>query len=470
MNQKTATNRPSLPKLAIIGSGIAGLSANYFLSTNYDITIFEKEKSLGMGKSGFQIPEFQNYKFDIPLRIFNRAQYPFLSILLTQAGLKSRILRHDGIITNEDHKPLFDYRNVSWLGREVPVPVFGKGSSLNSLRHFFYILKMKSAFERMNITHQLHELTLREFLNYGNISGHFRDQVFLPIFASICTCSYDEILDYPAKTLIECFFNFKSGKPFERFIGGTTAIENMLSNYTFSGNKGKSADLENDKSRVILGANIKGISIRGDSNQLVIHTEEEKNEDERFDYLIFATEASAAADLTPIELDKHLLRKIPYTKAISTVHRDSEILGACERPSLVYQTFQQERYPFTTMNLNKVEPELSHKSALYQTLNFPEKINSSKILKSATMTRPLQTPDSLKVVKKLFDTQFQRAKSGLPKVFYVGSYLWPTLPLLETGVCSSWYLSNFLGAVDKEFQSAFETHYRSSQSWFFKPS
>lgn len=66
-------------RIAVIGSGIAGLSASHLLSSKHEVTIFEREAKLGMDAHAVQNKDGTH--FDVPLRIFNPMYYPNLTAL-----------------------------------------------------------------------------------------------------------------------------------------------------------------------------------------------------------------------------------------------------------------------------------------------------------------------------------------------------------------------------------------------------
>lgn len=85
-------------KVAIIGSGLAGLSASHLLSQTdklrqkYDVHIFEKNESLGLDASSISIPhptqQEKSLRVDVPMRSINAGYYPNLTRLYKRLGVK----------------------------------------------------------------------------------------------------------------------------------------------------------------------------------------------------------------------------------------------------------------------------------------------------------------------------------------------------------------------------------------------
>ncbi|MEM9304101.1 MAG: FAD-dependent oxidoreductase, partial [Pseudomonadota bacterium] len=69
-------------RIAIIGSGIAGLSAAWRLSQDHEVTIFEKFGHLGMDAHSLDVRgEGGNARVDVPMRVFFDGFYPTLTAL-----------------------------------------------------------------------------------------------------------------------------------------------------------------------------------------------------------------------------------------------------------------------------------------------------------------------------------------------------------------------------------------------------
>ena len=73
------------PKVAVIGSGISGLTAAYLLASKYDVSIFERTKAVGM--DAHSVTAF-NARIDVPLRVFSAGFYPNLLKLYKHLDVK----------------------------------------------------------------------------------------------------------------------------------------------------------------------------------------------------------------------------------------------------------------------------------------------------------------------------------------------------------------------------------------------
>ena len=71
-------NKVSKKKIAVIGSGIAGISASYFLSSKYDVHLFEQNKYLGGHTRTVKVKTDNNISIDTGFIVFNDKNYPDL--------------------------------------------------------------------------------------------------------------------------------------------------------------------------------------------------------------------------------------------------------------------------------------------------------------------------------------------------------------------------------------------------------
>ena len=77
--------------VAIIGSGISGLTACYLLKDQFDVYLFEKSPMLGMASHGAIIEHNgKEFRLDVPFRTMKRSYYPTLFEIYQQAGIKTR--------------------------------------------------------------------------------------------------------------------------------------------------------------------------------------------------------------------------------------------------------------------------------------------------------------------------------------------------------------------------------------------
>ena len=82
-------NKISKKKIAVIGSGIAGISASYFLSSKYDVHLFEKNNYLGGHTRTVKVPTDNDISIDTGFIVFNDKNYPDLVKFFEHLNVKT---------------------------------------------------------------------------------------------------------------------------------------------------------------------------------------------------------------------------------------------------------------------------------------------------------------------------------------------------------------------------------------------
>jgi len=117
-------------RVAVVGSGIAGLTAAYLLSRKHHVTLFEREELLGMDAHS---RDAYGARMDIPLRVFSESYYPNLCRLYQLLGIRyhpadySFSCAHgaaDGTAVG-GRRAYFRYTNLLLRGMAIPLPSVG---------------------------------------------------------------------------------------------------------------------------------------------------------------------------------------------------------------------------------------------------------------------------------------------------------------------------------------------------------
>ena len=167
-------------KIAVIGSGISGMSAAWLLSQTHDVTLFEREGRIGGHSNTFLVNDHRGpaIPVDTGFIVFNEATYPNLTALF----------KHLGVITGPSdmsfavslHQGRLEYSGTGLSG------LFAQPRNLINLR-FWMMLRDLVRFYRETPSHagKLGLIGLGEFLEREGYGRAFRDDHLLPMAAAI---------------------------------------------------------------------------------------------------------------------------------------------------------------------------------------------------------------------------------------------------------------------------------------------
>jgi uncharacterized protein len=413
-------------KIAIVGSGIAGLSAAWLLGRRHAVTLYERHPRPGMGAfnvdSGHGDPPV---RIDLPLRVFKSGYYDTLMALYAAAGVEMQPTDHAAAFATPQGETYFRYRNLR-LGRlSIPVP-----ASLTGRRRLVIArdaLRLMFAAPRDQARGAVQGLSLGDYLQPRGYSADFVNGMLLPSFAAICTCSYEAVRRYPAEVIIGFF---SSGSLFSGTWrarhGADDAIRRLLQ---------PCGELRNNTA-------VTAVECDGAGLQVV----ESDGRSDRFDHVILAVQAHQAAALAkPADpLAAALLARVPHESSEVVVHRDSALVPVSAQDAPVhFQVDPAASRPMANIRLNRIIPELAGRQALFQTWNPLVEPHRASVLGRAHFERPVVDLDSQAAMAQL--VAMQRADGR--RLWFCGSYLMPGIPLLESAAQSAVQVAERLGVA-----------------------
>ena len=206
-------------RIAIVGSGIAGMGAAWALHRDHQVTVYEKEPRPG-GHSHTVDVDYDGTPIavDTGFIVYNELNYPNLTALFAELGVKTTA-------TNMTFG--FSSRNgrLEWQGNTIGT-LFAQKRNLFSLafhRMWMDILRFRR--EGLLDLHggRTQGKSLGSYLAANNYSAAFRDHCIVPMGAAIWSTSANEMLAFPAESFIRFFENhrlFYFDKPLWRTVKG----------------------------------------------------------------------------------------------------------------------------------------------------------------------------------------------------------------------------------------------------------
>ena len=356
-------------KIAIIGSGISGLTAAHLLHKQHDITILEANDYIGGHTHTHQIEvDKKKWLIDSGFIVYNENTYPnFIKLL---------------------QKLKVDTQKTS-MGFSVKAPgqkLEYSGGSLNSLfaqrlnlfrPSFLMMLKDILRFNRISVAKlsNLNEsTTIYEFLINHKFNKNFIENYIIPMGAAIWSTAAKKTTEMPAVFYIRFFKNHGLLQIFNRpqwFVikGGSKAyIPKIIAGF---------------KNKILLSTPVSKV-IRGKNSVEVFYGKDEASH--QFDKVIFATHSDQALALLedPSEEEVEILGSLPYQKNVALLHTDSSILPKKKITwsSWNYLLSGDQSKPVTlTYNMNILQ-SLKSKTNFLVTLNSNGDVDTNKIIKT----------------------------------------------------------------------------------------
>jgi uncharacterized protein len=397
--------------VAVIGSGIAGLTAaRLSRRAGFDVTIFESRKRLGMDAHALAV---NGGLVDMPLRVMNEDGWTAVLELAESVGVETFPVDIHISCSWEDRKTWF--RN----GR-MPLtrwPLVGSLRFLNfdGLRLARGMITLAGL--NRSLAKQRSTITIAGLLKREQLDPQFWRGLILPLLKTICTCEEKHLMAWPARQLLGSLHQIMHCKHFLRLAGGTSALVEALAR-----------DIPACLDSAV-------ISVVADGNGIAVHND--RGEGGRFDRVIVATQANQMAFLNsdPFADERAVLEQIPYASGELWVHSDEHFMPA-QQSDWTALNFQMDRnldQSMFTVWVNAVEPSLSDKGPVFQTWNPLFEPAPETVLARVPMQRALVTRATGPVLRQLEKWHAQPDR----RLYYCGSWAWPGVPLLETGVLSA---------------------------------
>jgi len=304
-------------KIAIVGAGISGLTAAYYLNKEHDVCVYESAPIIGGHTATIDVESHgHQYAIDTGFIVYNDWTYPNFIRLLDELNVETQATSMSFSVSCEDSGLEYAGSNLNTL--------FAQRKNLFSLS-FWKILKDIMRFNREAIIDlddaNIDEaMTLREYLEANHYSDAFKDNYLVPMGAAIWSAGVDSMLDFPLLFFVRFFKNHGllsvTNRPQWRVIKG--------------GSRQYLAPLTSSFLHCIK-TNSKISHIQRDADQVWITTADGQRE--AYDYLVMATHSDQALNLLeqPTQDESDILGAIPYQNNEVVLHTDITRLPANRR-------------------------------------------------------------------------------------------------------------------------------------------
>ena len=412
-------------KIAVIGSGIAGLSAAWLLANKHQVTVFEANHYAGGHSNAVDVElDGQQAAVDTGFLVFNEKTYPNLIQLFSLLNLT---------IANTDmsFSVRLNQENLEWAGSNL-ASLFAQ--KRNIVRPKFW--QMINAILRFNrqalpllALAKAEQLSLGQLLHQEKYSQAFKDWYLLPMGAAIWSTPSADMLDFPAESFIQFCLNH-----------GLLQISDRPQWLTI---KGSSRQYVKQLCAGIGDVRLNTPVIAVSSHEHGVHIQTEQ-EHLSFDKVILAchTDQSLALLQSPTPEQHSLLSAIRYAPNQACLHTDSSVMPKNRQAWAAWnyaQNSAQDTHQAVAVTywLNKLQP-LPFTTPLFVTLNPCQPIDEQHILQRFDYAHPQLDAAAYQAQQRLAAIQ------GKDNLYFCGA--WASYGFHEDGLKSGMRVAKLLGA------------------------
>ncbi|NJC22188.1 putative NAD/FAD-binding protein [Arthrobacter pigmenti] len=402
------TQIPGRRRIAVVGSGVAGLTAAWILKRDHSVTLYESDNRAGghAHTHPMELADGSITGVDTGFIVHNDRTYPTLTRLFEELGVQTQesdmtmSVRCDGC-------------GLEYAGAKGGQGVFAQPRSFTRgryLRMLVEILRFQAsarALLRETETADDDGATLGEFLSRGKFSDYFTAHFMTPVVSAVWSCDPRTALQYPARYL----FTFLDHH-------GMLTIRNSPQWRTVTGGSGEYVRKITDSlDEVLLGTPVTGVRKVADG---VVVTAD--GESRLFDGAVIAAHPEQALAMLgePTPLEEAVLGFLPYSRNHALFHTDESVLPRSEnaRSSWNYRLPSCHTPPdrvLVTYDLSRLQRLDASAGRRFLVSLGEDRIDQSKVIETMTYDHPQYTPTS-------FAAQGRLAELSDDLVAFAGAY------------------------------------------------
>jgi predicted NAD/FAD-binding protein len=379
-------------RLAVVGSGVAGLTAAWAAHRTWDVTLYEADDRAGghahthdrTGPSGTTIA------VDTGFIVHNRKTYPTLLRLFAELGVETQ--------TSEMSMSVrCDGCGLEYAGAKKSPGIFAQGVRSLRPRYLRMLVEIKKFHRAAKAlladggaasAPGSPDISLGEFLDRGHYSRYFRNHFMVPVVAAVWSTAPSRSLEYPARYLFSFLDNHGmltvTGSPTWRTVtgGSRSYVERVTKELT----------------AVRLSTPVTSVQRFADHVEV---------DGERYDAVVIATHPHQAltllADPTPMETE--LLGAISYTPNSTVLHDDTSILPTAPNAAASWNVrisgcTADEDAVLVTYDMNRLQ-RLETSDRYLVSLNAAGRIDERRVLARMSYEHPLYTRSSVAAQARL---------------------------------------------------------------------
>lgn len=331
---------PGVSSIAVVGAGVAGLTAAMRLQKRFEVTLFDSDERIGghANPGTVETPDGP-VAVDTGFLVFNLGTYPTFVSLLTELGLTSAVAETDMSFSFSSPAPGLSFSDQGWSaltdgGRNLLRPA--------ALRLFVDLLRLRRRAARELKAGTMPDVTIEEYTRA--LSPALRRCLLYPLAAAIWTLPEEHLRRYPAIAFFRFFDNHNllqgaSDRAWRTLVGSSAVY------------------LEAIRARLRgplrLGCGVRTILRDARGVDVVLRDGTRL----RFDGVVLATHADISLSLLdePTEQERRLLGPWRYHSTRAVLHRDTRLMPPDRRHWACWNVIAGDGPPVVTYHLNRVQ-------------------------------------------------------------------------------------------------------------------
>ena len=389
-------------KIAVIGSGISGLSAAYYLSKKFKVDLYEKEDHFGGHSYTYDIKDNQKIlPVDLGFIVFNELTYPNLINFFQELKVPYEKSNMSFAVSVKD-------TNVEYAGKNLS-SIFSNKKNIFNI-HFLKMIREIISFYKTApqlLNNDIQNTSLGDYLDQSKISEYFKNYHIIPMVAAIWSMPFSKAKDMPLKLFLNFFINHGLFKLKDRPQWFTVAgrsksyvskILPEISGEYYKNYKVKKITRSENNVRINIGANDDFVDY--DGVVLACHANE-----------------SLALLAEPSEQEKNILSEFQYVTNNAFLHTDEQLMPKNKLAWSSWNSISKQDLTNTCVTywLNLLQ-NLNADKNYFLTLNPIQSIEPEKVIKKVIFTHPYFNLKNTNLQKDL------KLLQGKNRTWFCGSY------------------------------------------------